>query len=154
MWTACWFSELPLASHCFPNNNDYPFQRDLPTGEWMEDVHLYVSLRLLGLPVEEQSAGYNGLLPPTQSCKYSLASLSLPLFLYVSVFLCVWGWNTQTHTHCLWYMRCHTLTISLIFFLDRMGRVLLKMESRLLPRYVSISETHTHTKMWLTFHAT
>ena len=46
----------------------------LTYGGGVKNVHLCVSLRLLGLPVEEQSAGYNGLLQPTQSCKCSLAS--------------------------------------------------------------------------------
>lgn len=122
-----------------------PFSETYLLREWMKDVHSCRSLTLLGLPAEEQSARYNGLLPPTQSCKYS-ASLS---------FICVTPLSLHTHTHT--YDIC-TVTLSDCFsyllFFHRMGRAPLRMESRLLSRYIASLEpaqmqrnarTHRHT---------
>lgn len=100
-------SEQPLARHCFTNNNDYPFQWDLPTGEQMKDVHLCVSLRLLGLPAEEQSA-----LDTMDCCHpHSLANILLHLSPSLSFFVSLLYTYTQEHT---WYMHCRTHWLCLI----------------------------------------
>lgn len=104
----------------------------------MDEGHLCVSTRLLGLPAEEQSAGCSGLLPPPQSCRYSLVAPTLApphLTLYVSAL------SVHAHTYTQ-DMHCHTLTVSHICSFDRMGRALLRTETRLLSRYTN---THIHS---------
>lgn len=134
------FCIINTSSHCFTNNNDYPFQRLTYWGTDDGCAFLcFFSLRLLGLPAEEQSAGYNGLLPPTQSCKFSFSlshshSLCLPSFTHIhtndictvafwlyltSAFLTEraehgWGWShacSQGTWH-LWITKTHRQRLS------------------------------------------
>lgn len=112
----------------------------------MEAVHLYVSLRLLGLPVEEQSAGYNGLLPPTQSCKYSLASLSPSVSLCFCVSLCVVVKHTDTHILFMIHALSHTdYFLHLLSWQNGQSTA----EDGVTPavKVCGISETHTHANM-------
>lgn len=63
----------------------------------MDEGHLCVSTRLLGLPAEEQSAGCSGLLPPPQSCRYSLVAPTLAPPTLLS--MCLLSLYTHTRTH-------------------------------------------------------
>ena len=67
---------LPLqqapTGHCFTKKQQLLSPSRLTYLRRCGGYGLSVSLRLSDWPVEEQSVGYNGPVPPTQSCKYSL----------------------------------------------------------------------------------
>jgi len=72
-----------------------------------------------------------------------------------SLSLCLMSLHTHTHTHSHTHDICSvTLTVSHICSLDRMDRAPLRMESRLLSRYMaSLEHTHTHAKTHTHTHA-
>lgn len=96
----------------------------------------------------------------TMDCSHPRSLANILLHLSFPLFLCLPLLHIHTkHTHDTCTVT-HTLTVSHICFLDRMGRAQLKMESRLLSRYMASLEhrhpltnadshahTNTHTQM-------